>query len=112
MSPSASANTSPGDCAPFGWFNAGDFGNRPTNKLDNSDVMQVFQSAIYGLNYPPPLSDFYDSMDSCGALGVPTPGGYWVPGASITDPATLNLLFDGNDTLINSMAFGNMPKSP
>jgi hypothetical protein len=33
-----------GDCAPFRWFNAGDFGN--TN-LDNSDVMQVFQSAIY-----------------------------------------------------------------
>ena len=35
--------------------------------------MQVFQSAIYDLNYPPPVSDFYDSMDSCGALGVPAP---------------------------------------
>ena len=41
-----------GDCAPFRWFNAGDFGNRPPT-LDNSDVMQVFQSAIYSLNYPP-----------------------------------------------------------
>ena len=56
-----------GDCAPFRWFNAGDFGD--TN-LDNSDVEQVFQSAIYGLNYPPPNSDFFDSMDSCGGLGV------------------------------------------
>jgi len=98
-----------GDCAPFGWFNAGDFGN--TN-LDNSDVMQVFQSAIYSLNYPPPNSDFYDSMDSCGTLGVPTANGYWVPGATINNPATLNLLFDGNDTLINSMAFGNIPQAP
>ncbi|MEI7936096.1 MAG: hypothetical protein WCK27_05345, partial [Verrucomicrobiota bacterium] len=97
-----------GDCGPFRWFNAGDFGN--TN-LNNSDVMQVFQSAIYGLNTPPLFSDFYDSMDSCGTLGVPTANGYWVPGASVTDPATLNLLFDGDDTLINSMAFGDMPKS-
>jgi sugar lactone lactonase YvrE len=96
-----------GDCAPFGWFNAGDFGN--TN-LDSSDVMQVFNSAVYSLNYPPPHSDFYDSMDSCGTLGVATPGGYWVPGATISDPATLNLLFDGNDTLINSMAFGDIPQ--
>ena len=96
-----------GDCAPFRWLNAGDFGN--TN-LDNSDVMQVFQSAIYSLNYPPPHSDFYDSMDSCGTLGVATPGGYWVPGTTISDPATLNLLFDGNDTLINSMAFGDIPQ--
>ena len=97
-----------GDCAPFGWFNAGDFGN--TN-LDNSDVMQAFQSAIYGLNYPPAGSDFYDSMDSCGTLGVPSANGYWVPGTTISDPATLNLLFDGNDTLINSMAFGNIPQT-
>jgi hypothetical protein len=98
-----------GDCAPFRWFNAGDFGN--TN-LDNSDVEQVFQSAVYSLNYPPPHSDFYDSMDSCGTLGVPTANGYWVPGSTISDPATLNLLFDGNDTLINSMAFGNIPQMP
>ena len=98
-----------GDSAPFRWFNAGDFGN--TN-LDNSDVMQVFQSAVYQLDGPLPGSDFYDSMDSCGTLGVPTPSGYWVPGATISDPATLNLLFDGNDTLINSMVFGNIPQVP
>jgi hypothetical protein len=94
-----------GDCAPFGWFNAGDFGD--TN-LDNSDVMQVFQSAIYGWNYPPPNSDFFDSMDSCGTLGVATAKGYWLPsGTTITNPATLNLLFNGNDTTINQMAFGD-----
>ena len=40
-----------GDSAPFRWFNAGEFGD--TN-LDNSDVMQVFQSAIYALDMPPP----------------------------------------------------------
>ena len=98
-----------GDCAPFRWFNAGDFGN--TN-LNNSDVMQVFQSAIYYLNYPPAGSDFYDSMDSCGALGVLAPGGYLVRGPTISDPATLNLLFDGNDTLINAMPFGEFPQMP
>ena len=93
-----------GDCAPFRWFNAGDFGD--TN-LDNSDVEQVFQSAIYGLNYPPLGSDFFDSMDSCGGLGVLDANGYLVPGSTITDPATLNLLFDGNDTSINQMPFGD-----
>ena len=50
-----------GDVAPFRWFNAGDFGN--TNLLNN-DVLQVFQSAIYGLNTPPQKSDFFDAMDS------------------------------------------------
>jgi hypothetical protein len=96
-----------GDCAPFSWFNAGDFGDRPTNRLDSADVMQVFQSAIYHLNNPPPHSDFKDSMDSCGALGVLTPSGYYVKGATISDPATLNLLFDGNDTTINQVPFGD-----
>ena len=93
-----------GDCAPFRWFNAGDFGD--TN-LDSSDVMQVFQSAIYGNNYPPPGSDFFDSMDSCGAMYVQSPSGYLVKDTNITDTATLNLLFDGNDTTINQIAFGD-----
>src|SRR4029077_16646790 len=47
-----------GDCAPFRWFNAGDFGD--TN-LDNSEVMQVFQSAIYSLNSPPPGTHFFST---------------------------------------------------
>jgi hypothetical protein len=56
-----------GDAAPFRWFNAGDFGN--TN-LENADVEQVFQSAIYNWNPPLPGSDFFDAMDSCGNIGV------------------------------------------
>ncbi len=98
-----------GDCAPFGWFNAGDFGN--TN-LDNSDVMQVFQSAIYSLNYPPPGSDFYDSMDSCGGLGGLDPSTGYYTNAGPLSLAQLNGLFDGNDTLINQIPFGNSPQAP
>jgi hypothetical protein len=91
-----------GDCAPFRWFNAGDFGD--TN-LDNSDVMQVFQSAIYQFNYPPMGSDFFDSMDSCGAfIGGTNANGYLVPGGPV---ANLNALFDGNDKTINQIAFGD-----
>src|SRR5579883_547274 len=91
-----------GDCAPFRWFNAGDFGD--TN-LDNSDVMQVFQSAIYGNNYPPFGSDFFDSMDSCGVLiGGTNSNGLLVPGQAA---ANVNALFNGDDTTINSIAFGD-----
>ncbi len=93
-----------GDCAPFRWFNAGDFGN--TN-LDNSDVEQVFQSAIYNLNYPPAGSDFFDSMDSCGGTYVDLGHGYLEFNSPISGPAALNPLFDGNDTAINQIAFGD-----
>jgi hypothetical protein len=97
-----------GDCAPFGWFNAGDFGN--TN-LDNSDVMQVFQSAIYSLNYPPPGSDFNDCMDSCGGIGVlDTSTGYYTNKGPLT-LGEQNAMFDGGDPLINSMAFGSKPQT-
>jgi hypothetical protein len=89
-----------GDSAPFRWFNAGDFGN--TN-LDNSDVEQVFQSAIYGYNSPPSGSDFFDSMDSCGVLYTNV-GPYLLP---TTPLANLNPLFDGDDTTINQIAFGD-----
>src|SRR5262245_36017103 len=75
--------------------------------FDNIDVMQVFQSAIYGCNSPPPVSDFFDSMDSCGGLYVQSPNGYLLPGGTVADPNALNLLFDGNDTSINQMAFGD-----
>jgi hypothetical protein len=94
-----------GDAAPFRWFNAGDFGD--TN-LDNSDVMQVFQSAIYGFNRPPSGSDFFDSMDSCGAFYTNNPNGYLGKvGTNITDSNVLNALFNGNDTTINQIAFGD-----
>ena len=62
-----------GNVYPFRWFNAGDFGN--TN-LQSADVEQVFQSAIYGLNYPPSGSDFFDAMDSCGGTYVDLGHGY------------------------------------
>jgi hypothetical protein len=95
-----------GDCAPFRWFNAGDFGD--TN-LDNSDVMQVFESAVYHLNSPPPGSDFFDSMDSCGGLGRfnPATGYYTNAGPGSLSLAQKNALFDGNDTNINQIAFGD-----
>jgi hypothetical protein len=38
---------------------------------------------------------------------VPTPNGYLVANTNITDPAILNQLFDGNDTNINQIAFGD-----
>jgi len=50
-----------GDVTPFRWFNAGDFGD--TNLLNN-DVLQAFQSIVYGLNRPPTNTDFYNAMDS------------------------------------------------
>ena len=91
-----------GDCAPFRWFNAGDFGN--TN-LDSSDLEQVYQSAIYGLNNPPPKSDFFDSMDSCGYTGVlDTVAGYYTNSLNTND---VNALFYGNDSTIDDIAFGD-----
>ena len=93
-----------GNVYPFRWFNAGDFGD--TN-LINADVMQVFQSAIYGLNFPPAGSDFFDAMDSCGATYADFGHGYLELNTTITDPNLLNLLFDGNDTTINQIAFGD-----
>ena len=96
-----------GDCAPFRWYNAGDYGN--TN-LDNSDVMQVFQSAVYKFNYPPAHSDFYDSMDSCGGFGGVDPVTGYLTNSGPLTLAQQNGLFDGNDTLINQIAFGNSPQ--
>jgi len=92
-----------GDCAPFRWFNAGDFGD--TN-LDNADVMQVFQAVAYSLDYPPLSSDFFDSMDSCGSVYVDNGNGYLENGGSF-NTNLLNNLFSGNDTSINQIAFGD-----
>jgi len=89
-----------GDSAPFGWFNAGDFGD--TN-LDSSDVAQVFEAAVYGLNTPPAGSDLFDSMDSCGYTYVDNGYGYLQPGP-LANP---NVLFDGNDATIDQIAFGD-----
>ena len=91
-----------GNVYPFRWFNAGDFGN--TN-LQNADVMQVFESAIYNWNNPPPGSDFFDAMDSCGCIGVLDGAtGYYTNSFNL---AATNVLFNGNDTTINQIAFGD-----
>lgn len=76
-----------GDVAPFRWFNAGDFGD--TNLLNN-DVLQIFQSAIYGISSPAAGSDYFDAMD--------------------TSNGSTNALLaadSGNDTVINSVMFGD-----
>ncbi len=95
-----------GNAYPFRWFNAGDFGN--TN-LQNADVEQVFESAIYGLNYPPAGSDFFDAMDSCGNIGtLDGQTGYYTNNNTGLNIAQLNALFNGNDdATINSIAFGD-----
>jgi sugar lactone lactonase YvrE len=73
-----------GDAAPFRWFNAGDFGD--TN-LENNDVTEVFQSAIYHLNAPPPGSDYFDAMDSSDGID--------------------NNYYNGNDSAINLITMGD-----
>jgi hypothetical protein len=89
-----------GDVYPFSWFNAGDFGK---GYLNNADVEQVFQSAVYSLNYPPPGSDFFDAMDSCGDTYVDNGNGY----LEQSSLASTNTLFDGNDLTINQIGFGD-----
>jgi sugar lactone lactonase YvrE len=87
-----------GDAYPFRWFNAGDFGD--TN-LNNADVEQVFQSALYHLDTPPTNSDFFDAMDSCGYYGVLDGQNGWYTNSAA------NALFDGNDSSINGIMFGD-----
>ena len=96
-----------GNVYPFGWFNAGDFGN--TN-LQSADVEQVFQSAIYGLNSPAfqaPGSDFFDAMDSCCGTYQNLGHGYLEFNTIESGAGALNPLFDGNNTTINQIAFGD-----
>lgn len=76
-----------GDVAPFRWFNAGDFGD--TNLLNN-DVLQIFQSAIYGISSPAPGSDYFDAMDTSNGL-----------------TNALLQASSGDDTVINSVKFGD-----
>jgi hypothetical protein len=73
-----------GDAYPFRWFNAGDFGD---GLLLDDDVIEVFQSAIYNFNTPPNTSDYYNTMDSSNG--------------------TDNNFYDGDDTTINNIAFGD-----
>ena len=99
-----------GSVYPFRWFNAGDFGS---SNIINADVEQVYQSATYGpvtLNVPPSDTDFYDGMDSCGSIGVLDTDPADVNYNDYTNAysaAAINPLFDGNDTSINQIAFGD-----
>jgi len=92
-----------GSVYPFRWFNAGDFGS---SNIVNADVMQVFQTAIYGFNSPPAGSDFFDAMDSCGATYTALPNGLLIQDTTLTTNQTI-YLFDGDDTTINQIAFGD-----
>ncbi len=94
-----------GDVLPLRWINAGDFGD---NLLLNNDVLDVFASAIYHLNTPAPGSDFFDAMDACCGAYTNVPGqNYLLFNTNVTDPATLNALATGNDTVINTIGFGD-----
>jgi hypothetical protein len=76
-----------GDVAPFYWFNAGDFGD---GYLDNNDVTETFQTAIYGFDGPDPAtrqSDYFDAMDSSNGKD--------------------NNYYLGTDTDINTIEFGD-----
>jgi hypothetical protein len=99
-----------GDVYPFHWFNAGDFGAGNLVTFGAADVAQVFQSAVYGLNSPSlqaPGSDFFDAMDSCGATYVDNGNGYLELGNLENDPNALDALFNGKDTTIDQIAFGD-----
>ena len=89
-----------GDAAPFRWLNAGDFGN---DTLDNSDVMQVFQSGLLGNDMPPRRSDLFLAMDSAGARGAYDPSNNYYTNAG---PMSL-AVFDGSETNINEVVFGD-----
>ncbi len=101
-----------GDVYPFRWFNAGDFGTSNLQANGSADMEQVFQSAVYGLNTPPPGSDMLDAMDSSGGLGAldsdPTSAfyNYWTNAGTLTT-AQEETLLGGNITNINQMAFGD-----
>ena len=96
-----------GDVYPFGWFNAGDFGTGDLITYGNADVEQVFQCAVYGVWYPPLGSDFFDAMDSCGGTYVDLGHGYLEFNTLVSGASALSPLFDGNDTTINQIAFGD-----
>ena len=67
----------------------------------------MFESAVYSVDNPPPGSDFFDGMDSCGGTYVDLGHGYLEFNSYISGPSALNPLFDGNDTTINQIAFGD-----
>jgi hypothetical protein len=93
-----------GDAAPFHWLNAGDFGE---GMLDNSDVMQVYQSGVLGVNMPPLNSDLYLAMDSAGGLGAYDGVNNYYTNAGVATFDEQTNMWVGNDLSINTNAFGD-----
>ena len=67
----------------------------------------MFLSYIYFFDTPPAGSDFFDAMDSCGYTYVDNGHGYLEQNTLVNTAGALNALFDGNDTTINQIAFGD-----
>jgi hypothetical protein len=80
-----------GDSTPFRWVNAGEFGDF---KLVNTDVQDLFQTVVYGLNTALTNSDLFNSLDSSDGTFVP------VPNLDDGDDLNINNVFDG-DKLFN-----------
>jgi sugar lactone lactonase YvrE len=104
-----------GSAYPFRWYNAGDFGS---SNIVNADVMQVFQSAIYSLNTPPEGSDFFDTMDSCGNIGLDNGSGVYINAGAYTAtyPTTVDYYttnytytYDTNNVATNTVVSDPIP---
>ena len=93
-----------GSVYPGNWYNAGDFGS---SNIINEDVLTVFNLAVYPVNRPPPSTDLFDAMDSCGGTYVDLGHGYLEFNSFISGPQATDPLFDGDDTSINQIAFGD-----
>ena len=97
-----------GDAYPFRWFNAGDFGTGELITNGSSDVVQVFESAVYGWNTPPTNTDFYDCMDSAGNYGVwDAHDGYYTNAGALTLSQETQLFNNNDPTVINTNMFGD-----
>jgi len=94
-----------GDAAPFHWLNVGDFGD---GMLDSSDVQQVFQSAVLGVDMPPTNSDLYLAMDTSGRMGAfDSVNNYWTNTGVNLSQVQQQAMYSGNDVTINSNIFGD-----
>ena len=100
-----------GDVYPANWYNAGDFGS---SNLVNVDVMRVFDFAAYPIATPPPQSDLFDALDSCGNPGFLSSAGYYTnaaiyPFVADFTNAVINYSFtyDTNGALLDASSYTN-----
>ncbi len=78
-----------GDVQPFRWFNPGDFGD---GNLQNNDVEEIFEAAVYHYNSPPTNSAFFDAYDVSSGLTAALQNG--------SDKASIDAITNG-DGFIN-----------